>query len=118
MRYISYLFIILAGLWGGIFPARADDALESEKIYFFTYDGCPYCRQADEYITKNHPALAMEKIDIYKPGGMYLFKKCAEKFKLGRNIGTPLFCMGDDYIMGWSDENQKGFDELSTNFQK
>ena len=75
MRYISYLFIILAGLWGGIFPARADDALESEKIYFFTYDGCSYCRQADEYITKNHPALAMEKIDIYKPGGMYLFKK-------------------------------------------
>lgn len=62
MRYISYLFIILAGLWGGIFPARADDALESEKIYFFTYDGCPYCRQADEYITKNHPALAMEKL--------------------------------------------------------
>ena len=58
MRYISYLFIILAGLWGGIFPARADDALESEKIYFFTYDGCSYCRQADEYITKNHPALA------------------------------------------------------------
>ena len=49
MRYISYLFIILAGLWGGIFPARADDALESEKIYFFTYDGCSYCRQADEY---------------------------------------------------------------------
>ena len=41
MRYISYLFIILAGLWGGIFPARTDDALESEKIYFSLMTDAP-----------------------------------------------------------------------------
>lgn len=66
MRYISYLLIIFAG-YGRNFLRPADDALESEKIYFFTYDGCPYCRQADEYITKNHPALAMEKVIYISP---------------------------------------------------
>ena len=116
MKKIFYLLIVsFLTIVGHV---RAEDEISSDKIYFFTYKGCPYCQRADEYINKTHPNLNIEKIDIYKPGGMYLFKKCAEKFNLGRNIGTPLFCMGNDYIMGWSEDNQKRFDELSVYFIK
>ncbi len=116
MKKFFYLFIaVFLSIVG---QSQAEDEISSDKIYFFTYKGCPYCQRADEYINKIHPNLNIEKIDIYKPGGMYLFKKCAEKFNLGRNIGTPLFCMGNDYIMGWSEDNQKRFNELSVHFIK
>lgn len=114
----NFFYIMMAAMLffsGNVF---AEDDIKNDKIYFFTYDGCPYCQMANEHIQKMNVALNIEKIDIYKPGGMYLFKKCAEKFNLGRNIGTPLFCMGDNYLMGWSDENQKRFDELSLSFKK
>ena len=112
-----FFYLLIATFLTVASHVRADD-ISNDKIYFFTYDGCPYCQMADEHINKTHANLNIEKIDIYKPGGMYLFKKCAEKFNLGRNIGTPLFCMGDTYIMGWSEENQKRFDELSVKFKK
>ena len=115
MRAFLFGFIIALGL---ISSARAAGELQNDKIYFFSYDGCPYCQTADEYIRKNWTGLNIEKIDIYKPGGMYLFKQCAEKFKLGRNVGTPLFCMGDNYLMGWSDENREKFDKYCPAFKK
>ena len=116
MKKFLYLFIVAFLTIVG--QAKAEDEISADKIYFFTYKGCPYCQMADDHINKKHTNLKIEKIDIYKPGGMYLFKKCAEKFNLGRNIGTPLFCMGNDYIMGWSEDNQKRFDELSIHFKK
>ena len=107
MRAFLFGFIIALGL---ISSAQAAGELQNDKIYFFSYDGCPYCQTADEYIRKNWTGLNIEKIDIYKPGGMYLFKQCAEKFKLGRNVGTPLFCMGDKHLMGWAPTFEKRFD--------
>lgn len=111
-------FVLLAATLFLGANAQADETLDNNKIYFFSYDGCPYCRKAEEHIAQKQMNLNMEKVDIYKPGGMYLFKQCAQKFNLGRNVGTPLFCMGDTYLMGWSEENQKQFDELSRKFQK
>lgn len=98
--------------------AMAEDELAENKIYFFTHNGCPYCEMAEEYIAQNMPNTAIEQVSIDKPGGMYLFRKCVQKFKLGREVGTPLFCMGDDYLMGWSEENQQRFVELSKKFGK
>ncbi len=114
MRKIFYCLATALILWCG--NASAEETLSHDKIYFFSYDGCPYCHQAEDFINKNYPRLKIEKMDIHKPGGMYLLRKCAEKFKLGRNVGTPLFCMGDDYIMGWSEEMQERFIELSKPF--
>ena len=100
------------------FNALADDELVNDKIYFFTHNGCPYCEMAEEYISQNMQNIAIENVSIDRPGGMYLFRKCVQKFKLGREVGTPLFCMGDDYLMGWSEENQQRFVELSKKFGK
>ena len=115
MRKLLYVLTAILLFTGNV--AKAEDTLASDKIYFFTKVGCPYCQIAEEHLLKNHPDLKVEKLYINFPGGWRLFTKCAEKFKLGRNIGTPLFCMDDEYIMGWSDENQKKFDELSKKFK-
>lgn len=85
---------------------------ESNQIQFFTHEGCPYCEKAMQYIKINYPKLPMQVLEVDKGDNLKLFVKCANKFKLNKNeLGTPLICMGDNYIMGWSMENQKLFNE-------
>lgn len=88
-----------------------NNQIQDDQIYFFYYNGCPYCHYALDYMNEKYPDLKIVMVDIYKDGGFDLFKKCADKFNLGREIGTPLFCMGDQYIMGWSKGTEKQFDD-------
>ena len=76
---------------------------DSDKILFFTHDGCPYCVQAMEYININYKQLPIQVLEVNKPENMRKFIACADKFKLDkRKLGTPLICMKDNYILGWS----------------
>ena len=93
-------------------------ALQDNEIYFFYYDECPYCHDAIGYIKEKHPNLKMSMQDVKTKEGMALFEKCAEKFGLGDNVGTPLFCIGGTYIMGWSEQNAVLFEEAIEPFLK
>lgn len=86
-------------------------ALDDGKIYFFYYNECPYCHDAIDYIDRQYPNLNMAMVNIHVGNGFELFKACGEKFRLGNSIGTPLFCMGGKYLMGWSENNVRKFDE-------
>ena len=66
---------------------------------------------AIDYIDRQYPNLNMAMVNIHVGNGFELFKACGEKFRLGNSIGTPLFCMGDKYLMGWSENNARKFDE-------
>lgn len=85
--------------------------LDPNKIYFFYQSTCPHCHHALEYINRVAPNVEMEMVSI-DGEGRSLFIKCVEKFNLPQNsIGTPLICMGDNYLMGWSDSYEEKFDE-------
>ena len=92
--------------------------IKEDEIYFFFYDGCPYCHQAMGYINQKYPNLDMIKVDVYQAAGYRLFEACAEKFDLGEKAGTPLFCMGNHYVLGWSKNNEKKFDRFVQPFLK
>ncbi len=112
-KHIVALFMIIGILCGCDNQAKIDN----NKIYFFFYDGCPYCHYAMEYINKKYPDLDMTKVDVYQAEGYKLFEACGDKFNL-ESIGTPLFCMGDKYIMGWSKNNERKFDRFVKPFIK
>lgn len=84
--------------------------IQDNKIYFFYSTGCPHCHDALAYINQKYPDLKLSMVNVSNRDGYNLFIKCAKKFNLGNQIGTPLFCMGNKYIMGWSDEYAKKFD--------
>ena len=85
---------------------------QAQEIEFFTHDGCPYCAKAMQYIKINYPKLPLQVLEIEKEQNMKKFVRCAEKFKLNKQqLGTPLICMHKHYIMGWSPENIKLFNE-------
>ena len=92
--------------------------LSADKVYFFYQDACSHCHKASDYINKKYPDLKMAKLDIANHESRELFIKCARKFNLGNTLGTPLFCFGDNYVMGWSKRSEKKFDRLIKPFLK
>ena len=111
MRKICLTLFTVVLLVCGCGKKTETAALEDGKIYFFYYNECPYCHDAMDYIDRQYPNLNMAMVNIHVGNGFELFKACGEKFRLGNSIGTPLFCMGDKYLMGWSENNARKFDE-------
>lgn len=115
MKKVFYIFVSAILLFTKISLANE---IKEDTIYFFYYDACPYCHQADKYIKKNYPNLKIKKIDVYARGGREMLYKCAKKFDIEDRVGTPLFCMGDKYLLGWNAEVINKFTKYSKPFLK
>lgn len=122
MKRFWYLFTLVAVLFtaacGKTDEETTAQILEPGKIYFFYSSSCPHCHDALKYINKKYPSLDMAMVNVGNPAGYKLLFDCAEKFKLGSRVGTPLFCMDDKHLMGWAPEYEKQFDELVQSYLK
>lgn len=104
----------------GIFVLQKEQPkTDSENIYFFTKSYCPYCEEATAYIKKTHPDLDVIYVDISSPKNFDMFLSYATKYNLDkRYIGTPLICIGDNYLLGWSKESEETFDFYIKTYKK
>ena len=109
-KYLFMLLILPIFLLG---CNRQEDNFFQEKLYFFYSDTCPHCHDALKYIDAQYPELTLTMINVANEGGLELLIKAAQKFKLGNRVGTPLFVWKDQYLMGWSPQNEKLFNELA-----
>ena len=98
--------------------SKQTEEIAPDKIYFFFSNTCPHCHDALNYLNQKYPNLEISMANVGNPEGFELFAKCARKFNLGNQIGTPLFCMGENHLMGWSPESEKEFDEYVKAFIK
>lgn len=116
MKKLLCLFTLVVVLFASACGKAEEESntqlLEAGKIYFFYSNGCSHCHDALEYINKKYSDLKMTMVNVENPAGYELLLDCAEKFKLGSRVGTPLFCMDDKHLMGWAPEYEKQFDEL------
>lgn len=77
--------------------------LDDTKIYFFSQKGCHHCIEAKKFLENNYKDLNIEILELDELKNMNLFFKCVEKFDLDKKtLGTPLICIGNNYILGWS----------------
>ena len=107
------LFSLLA-----VFCLTACSDLDSDKIYFFTKPNCPYCQRAEAYIKEKHPNLKVEYKNVNIQRNRVLFSQCARKFDIPQSqLGTPLICMGDNVLLGWSEKHRVKFEEIIKNFK-
>lgn len=98
--------LIACGLALGLFTFGCDSKaqLDPKTIYFFTKPGCPYCERAEDYIKQKYPNLSVEYKNVKEISARDLMLACADKFNLPTNqLGTPLICMGDNFLLGWGD---------------
>ena len=107
-----------AGSFGGADEVvNVAEVISPDEIYVFIQKGCPHCWAAEAYLKEKHPDLKMRMEDIAKTSSRNLFYACGAKFKLNKySLGTPLFCMGDKYILGWDQEAQEQFEEYLKEF--
>lgn len=121
MRKIWFVFFVIAVIcfWGcsNKAPANVDELISKKEIYVFIQRGCRHCLAAEKYLEETYPNLKVNLKDIAKEENRTLFFACGAKFGLSKfAMGTPLFCMGDHYIMGWGPEEQIKFDTYVKNF--
>ncbi len=106
LRYLSrFLGICLLSLSFIGIPAdrAAADSIPQQtdsQIYFFFQKGCPHCRDALQYIKGRYPHLQLIGRDISLPGNMRLFQQAVYDYGIYGMVGTPLICLGNNYIMG------------------
>lgn len=92
--------------------------LSKSEVYFFYQTTCPHCHTAAQYIKEKHPNLKVKGLDVKMPGNMKLFQQAVKDYKINTAAGTPLICMGNKYIMGWSDKDAQVFDSNVTQYEK
>ena len=98
-------------------PASLDGMIPDDEIFVFTQKRCPHCHTAEAYLKEAYPDLQVQIKEISRRENMKLFFACGKKFNLDRSqMGTPLFCMGDNYVMGWSPAEQMKFDAYVQKF--
>lgn len=111
MKKIFFNILAFAVIVFGVSGWKKVATLENDKIYFFFSNTCPHCHEALDYINRKYPDLKITLVNVADDDGYDMFVAGAKKYKLGQQIGTPLFCMGGNYIMGWSSEFEPKFDE-------
>ena len=93
-------------------------SLKENEIYLFYQNSCPHCHDAFQYFDSQMPNLKMNRVNVASREGWELLLKCADKFNLDKNqLGTPLICMGDTYILGWGGNKQRQFEAQYRNFK-
>ena len=85
-------------------------SIENNKAYLFYSQTCPHCHEARKYIGDKYPDANLIQVDVGTEKGKKMLFECAKRFNLGSNIGVPLFCMGENHLMGWSDNYKIKFD--------
>ena len=113
--YLTLFLILMLFCCKGF--AGIEQLISPDQIYVFTQATCSHCWAAEDYLKEEYPDLKIQKRDIADSKNLNLFFACAAKFKLDKTqLGTPLFCMGDHYIMGWGRSERKLFEEYVEEF--
>ena len=111
------VFTVLVWGFGHKTSAKSDEVISDNEIYVFIQKGCSHCLAAEKYLKEKQPDLKVQLKDIAEPENLKLFFACGSKFKLNKaTMGTPLFCMGKNYILGWSFEEQQKFETYVQDF--
>jgi glutaredoxin len=92
--------------------------LSKNEVYFFYQTTCPHCHTAAEYIKEHHPDLKVKSFDVKTPGNMKLFQQAVKDYGIHAAAGTPLIGMGNNYVMGWGDNEAKMFENYVKQYEE
>ncbi len=85
--------------------------LMQAKIVMYSQEGCSHCKHAKEYIEAHYPNVEVEVVDIASDENYKRFTASVKARRI-RSAGTPLILLGqEDYLIGWSTESEKKFQE-------
>lgn len=104
---MKYLKLILCVVIMFISSCKEDS---SNTIYVFSQPGCGHCINAHNYMQRYYKNYDIKEINIHEGNNMNKLYSYAKKHKIpNQKLGTPLIIMGNEYILGWGNEQTKAF---------
>lgn len=89
----------------------------TNRIYVFSQPGCVHCEHAKIYLDRYYKNYDIKDMNIREGNNMDYLLRYARKYRIPqRELGTPLIVMGDNYIMGWGEQQQKDFNRYVKSF--
>lgn len=90
----------------------------TNRIYVFSQPGCIHCEHAREYMQRYYKNYDIKELNIREGNNMGYMLGYARKFKVSQqSLGTPFIVMGNQYIMGWGNQQVKDFNRYAKNFR-
>ena len=101
-----------------IFLGGCQEKTANNRIYVFSQPGCIHCEHARSYMKRYYGNYEIKEMNIHEGNNMRQLLRYVKKYHIAQHeLGTPLIAMGDNYIMGWGDEQQKKFNTYAKNFK-
>lgn len=101
--------IVLSVLLSGSLLAN----MQKEVVIFS--QPCHFCdalkKDLKDSLIKEYPDVKFTVLDIRNSNNRRLLDKYARQHDLRGDIGLPLLFIGENYLMGWSEENKAKFKE-------
>lgn len=107
------LFVVMVMLSG-----CNEEQNATNRIYVFSQPGCGHCEHAKSYMSRYYQGYDIKEMNIREGNNMGYLQRYARKFKVpAETLGTPFIVMGDNYIMGWGENQQKQFNRYAKAFK-
>ncbi len=108
MKRLFALFLICMSF----ILSSCNDETTTNRVYVFSQPGCGHCINAHEYMARYYENYDIKELNIREGSNMDYMMRYARRFKVPtHSLGTPFIILGDNYIMGWGDEQIKKFNK-------
>ncbi|MBR2273396.1 MAG: hypothetical protein IJ864_00975 [Alphaproteobacteria bacterium] len=112
-KVLTSLMLAIFILIGGCQEKQANN-----RIYVFSQPGCGHCVHARDYMRRYYRNYDIRELNIREGKNMGYLLHFARKYKIPeQTLGTPLIVMGENYVMGWGEEQQRRFNRYIKKFR-
>lgn len=98
--------------------SACNEESNTNRIYVFSQPGCGHCTDAKAYMDRYYKSYDIKDMNIREGSNLGYLQRYARKFKVPEQaLGTPFIVMGDNYVMGWGEQQVKDFNRYAKNFK-
>lgn len=103
-----------------MFTTNVSAKITKEVVIFS--QPCRFCdllkKDLNENLISEYPNIKFTVLDIREQNNRRLLDKYARQHNLHGDIGMPLIFVGENYLMGWSEENKKTLKKYISSFEQ
>jgi glutaredoxin len=97
---------------------KEEKNVASNRVYFFSQPGCIHCEHAKAYLSRYYKNYDIKELNIREGKNMGYMLSFARHFKVPeQTLGTPFIVLGQNYVMGWGEEQQRQFNRYIRQFK-
>jgi glutaredoxin len=114
-RHFKVYMLLLLCVFYSIFANQSVASTEKNNLMVFVQDNCKYCIRTEKYLSTNpfNDEVNITYYNLRDKKSVNVLTSYINKLDIPKNlIGTPIFIIGDDYILGFDNNAKKKLKEI------